>query len=137
MNHENVQQQISQFMDNELPKEQLHELFIHLAECVDCREFFAETKKIHDAVRTLADEPFPATMDRKFSILEVGDDRPINITKNTLISIPTAMLSVIALFLLGFSVLLTFQTAPGPETERQQQTFNDLQFFNGQVPLRN
>lgn len=137
MNHENIQQQISQFMDNELPKEQHREMFMHLAECEECREFFVESKKIHDAVHTLVDEPFPAEMDRKFSVLRLGNGDHPYAAQKMLVSIPSALLTVIAAFLIGFSLLFSFQTLSDPEPDRFQQTFNDHQFFNSQVPLRN
>ena len=137
MNHENIQQQISQFMDNELPKERQRELFIHLAECEECREFFVESKKIRDIVHALVDEPIPAEMDRKFSVLRLGNGDHPYVAQKMMVSIPSALLTVIAAFLIGFSLLFSFQTFSGSEPDRFQQTFNDHQFFNSQVPLRN
>lgn len=124
-------------MDNELPKEQHREMFMHLAECEECREFFAETKRIHDAVSTLADESFPADMDRKFSVLRLDNSEHPYVAQKMLVPIPSAILTVIAAFLIGFSLLFSFQTLSGPEPDRFQQSFNDHQFFNSQVPLRN
>ena len=137
MNHQNIQEQISQFMDNELPKEQHREMYMHLAECEECREFFAETMRIHDAVKTLAVESIPADMDRKFSVLHFTEGERPTPAQAMLVPIPSAFLTVIAVFLLGFSLLFTLRTVSGPEPDRFQQTFNDHQFFNSQVPLRN
>jgi hypothetical protein len=137
MSHENIQEKISQFMDNELPKEQHREMYMHLSECEECREYFAGTMRIHDAVKTLTNESFPADMDRKFSVLRLGNADHPYVTQKMLVSIPSALLTVIAAFLIGFSLLFSFQTLSGPEPDRFQQTFNDHQFFNSQVPLRN
>lgn len=137
MSHETIQEMISQFMDNELRKEHHRGLFIHLAECGECREFFSEAMRIHDAVNTLTDESFPAGLDRKFSVLRVDNGEHPYVTQKMLVSIPSALLTVIAVFLIGLSLHFSFQTLSSLEPDKYQQTFNDHQFFNSQVPLRN
>ena len=107
MNHQNIQEQISQFMDNELPKEQHRELFLHLAECEPCREFFVVAKKIHDASKALTDEQFPAAMDRRFGVLSMGQTVSNNAPQMITFSMPSAILSGLLIIMMSLLLFLT------------------------------
>lgn len=107
MSHENIQEKISQFMDNELPKEQHREMYMHLAECEECREFLAQTKKIHDASKELTPEQFPASMDRRFEVLSMGPKISINAPQMITFSMPSAILSGVLIIMMSLLLFLT------------------------------
>ncbi len=114
MSHENIQEQISQFMDNELPKQQHRELFMHLAECEECREFFVEMKKIHDASNKLIDERFPLEMDRKFDVLTMASRTSPAIPHVITLSLPSAILSGMLIVMMSLLLFLSVTTKREP-----------------------
>ena len=46
MNCDKYQIMIQEYLDDELPKEKEYEMFLHLAECAECREFFKQVKSV-------------------------------------------------------------------------------------------
>ena len=107
MSHENIQQQISQFLDNELPKEQLRGLFAHLAVCDTCMDFFTHIKQIHDASIELTDEQFPISMDRRFEVLSMGKTVRNNAPQTITFSMPSAILSGVLIIMMSLLLFLT------------------------------
>lgn len=114
MNHENIQEQISQFMDNELPKEQHRELFMHLAECEECREFFADVKRIHDLSNKLIEETFPLEMDRKFDVLTMAGGTSPAIPHVITFSLPSAILSGMLIVMMSLLLFLSITSKEEP-----------------------
>ena len=133
MDHQSFQEQISQFMDNELPKEQQQALFRHLSECELCREFFSDTKTIHDTVKELAYDPVPHEMDRKFEVLGMKETASHFRNRTLTISIPTAVYSIGAVIMMTLFMYvvgniqeknLSDQFLQSVNISRQQQTIS-------------
>jgi hypothetical protein len=136
MSHESIQEMISQFTDDALPQEELPGLFRHLSECEECREFFVHTKKIHDGMKQLIPPVVPAELDKTFSILKIGvPDRPL-LERSFTLSVPSILLSVIAMSLFSIAVVLSFDPPPQSGPAREQQSFNEFQSPYSSAPLR-
>jgi hypothetical protein len=52
MDHINYQEQISQFIDNELPEKDSPAFFAHLSMCEKCREFLQEALRLRSQLQT-------------------------------------------------------------------------------------
>jgi len=64
MNHEQAQEQVSRFVDNDLPEKESAVFFAHLAECLQCREFFRAALQLRSGLKTDT-MPVPAGVDSK------------------------------------------------------------------------
>ncbi|MFA5834886.1 MAG: zf-HC2 domain-containing protein [Bacteroidota bacterium] len=128
MNCQEHQEQISQFLDNELPQDALQPMFQHLAACGACREFFFTAKSIHDTARQLEYTPVPELLDQKLGVLDMTS-RPL-LERRFIISIPTAMLSMIAVFLFGAAVLLSFDSLSSEQQTQQSQMISQFPLPN-------
>ena len=106
MEHNTAQEQISQFLDNELSTTMLQPLFYHLGECGVCRNFFLQTKKIHDDVKMLEHPAIPEEIDRKFELLEMKGLTHLPTTHQRTVSISTAVLSGIMAIMIGILSLI-------------------------------
>lgn len=51
MNCDKYQIMIQEYGDNELPKEKEYDMFLHLAECSECREFFKQIRAISSSLK--------------------------------------------------------------------------------------
>ncbi|HEX2983955.1 MAG TPA: zf-HC2 domain-containing protein, partial [Ignavibacteriales bacterium] len=51
MNCDKYQIMIQEYGDNELPKEKEYDMFLHLAECPECREFFKQIRTISASLK--------------------------------------------------------------------------------------
>ena len=86
MDHQSIQEQVSQFLDNELPTSMLQPMFQHLSECDVCRTFFVNSNTIHDTAQKIKEENAPEPLDRKFVAL--GMTKAISKFQNRSLTIP-------------------------------------------------
>lgn len=93
MNCQTSKEQISQLLDNELPKEFLQPLFRHLGECEECGKFFLQTKEIHDSAKTLEYITVPNEIDQKFAVLGMEQQQSVLSRKFT-VSVSSVIASV-------------------------------------------
>ena len=60
MDHIHYQEEISQFIDNELPENESPELFAHLSTCPECRGFFNESLQLKSRLTSISVPSIPA-----------------------------------------------------------------------------
>ena len=61
------QEQISQFLDRELPADATPGMFAHLSVCTRCREFMQATLSVRSALASEPDIPLPEELDERFA----------------------------------------------------------------------
>jgi anti-sigma factor RsiW len=61
MNHGQLKQWVSSFLDDEANDEQRREVLSHLESCVECRTLVSEAKMLRDDIRRMADVDLPPT----------------------------------------------------------------------------
>ena len=105
MEHNTAQEQISQFLDDELPKEELQPMFMHLGECDECRGFFVRSNSIRDTAKQMRYMPFPDQIDQKFSVLGMNNTQTSLLKRTFTISVPSAMLSVLLVFMISIVIV--------------------------------
>jgi hypothetical protein len=106
MNHDINKEQISQLLDNELAGGFVQPLFQHLAECEECRTFFLRANAIQEAAKGLKPVSVPGEIDRKFSVLAIGDQRSTILNRTITISIPSVIMSVGALIMMTLCIYI-------------------------------
>ena len=124
MDCQTSKEHISQLLDNELSPELLPPLFQHLGNCEECRNYFVQTKSVHDAVKKLEYVAVPSEMDDKFAVLEMGEKKVSWINRKFTISVSSMFYSI------GVAIIMTlFIYAVGIIQEKSliaqyQQTMN-------------
>jgi anti-sigma factor RsiW len=61
MNHGQLKQWVSSFIDGEANDEQRREVLSHLESCIECRTLVSEAKMLRDGIRHAADIDLPPT----------------------------------------------------------------------------
>lgn len=59
MNHGQLKQWVSSFIDDEANEEQRREVLSHLESCIECRTLVSEAKMLRDDIRRMADVDLP------------------------------------------------------------------------------
>lgn len=103
MSCEKFQMMIQEYNDNELPKEKEYDMFLHLAECAECREFFKQVKNISASLKSGAEE-VPDSVDK--SLLSAISSKEAKKTKRFEINIYRTFAYAAALAVLFLSYML-------------------------------
>ncbi len=126
MNCDNIKMMISDYLDNELPKEKEGFLFTHLATCSDCREEFKQQQLIQHEVKVNQKEVSEKFEERVFSTIS-HNYKVINtriLTQKSFIAIS----SIAAIFLLIASIFLYAQSTKFQK--RLQDASKQIDFQN-------
>jgi len=124
MNCRTSKEQISQFLDNELPKELLQPLFQHLGGCEECRNFFVQTKAVYDVVKKLEYADVPKEVDEKFSVLGMGGKKSSLMNRKFTVSVSTALYSIGAFIGLLLFIYISGTIQEKQIAEQYRQTVN-------------
>jgi len=100
MNHQSNKESISLLIDNELSPQQQRELFLHMAECDDCRTFFLHASVIRHAAGSMAAVSVPDELDRKFSALAMESKRSAIGSASVTVSLPSILYSLGAVIMM-------------------------------------
>ncbi|MFH0990946.1 MAG: zf-HC2 domain-containing protein [bacterium] len=137
MNHEQVQQLISGYIDNALSDRESAALFTHLGQCADCRRVLRTAGAVRSYLADVDLGTVPTSLDRRvFSSFQAARAvRPQTINanlfwfKNILMPVPVA--ASIAVLLIVGSLLLSPAIFSG---ERREETTNTEQAEQPEVP---
>ncbi|NUN69366.1 MAG: zf-HC2 domain-containing protein [Bacteroidetes bacterium] len=100
MKHRSTKEEISLLIDNELTLPQQRELFLHMAECDDCRTFFLHLSSIRSAAGRMAAGTVPEELDRAFSALAMGSQRGITRSATVTLSLRSVVYSIGAVIMM-------------------------------------
>ncbi|MFA6468930.1 MAG: zf-HC2 domain-containing protein [Bacteroidota bacterium] len=136
MNCITAKELVNEFLDNELSPELLQPLFAHLADCTECRKFLVQTKTVHDAAAAIRHIPAPAELDRKFNILGIQAEEVPAINRRIAVSIPSAILSGVLVFMISIVFFLALHTEGSQSTaQRLDSPMINAPQFSSPFPL--
>ena len=106
MDCQTSKEHISQFLDDELSRELLPSLFQHLGDCEECRNFFVQTKLVHDTVKKMKYAAVPEDLDEKFAVLGMEEKKEPLMARKFTLSLPSAILSGFLVFIISIIFIL-------------------------------
>lgn len=134
MNHEQVLERSSQFLDGELPTSEQAEMFRHLSECGDCRTMFERMLRVSRAAQRMLPVSVPPALDQKFAALTPVIGSPRFLERR--VSVPAMLLSFIAVMILSVSILVTAADRRSETTAAENPSVQTFPMVIGNSTIR-
>ena len=104
---------MNRYFDNDLPDSEAEKLFSLLSASQESRMLFAGMKAVYESLLQpppIESGSFPDGIDQKFALLNFGAARKPLMARRFTISVPSAMLSGLLLFMISFLLLFFINT---------------------------
>lgn len=107
MNTTDVELLMNRYFDNDLSDAEEGILFLHLGSSKESRTLFADLKVVHEALQHPAAVTYPASLEQKLGVLNVGQIIPSTMQKSITFSMPSAILSGLLIAMMSLLLFLT------------------------------
>ncbi len=130
-----IESLMNRYFDNDLTDAEEGILFLHLGSSQESRSVFAALKSVHGALQHPAGVTYPVSLDRKLGALNAGQNDPRPQKKSITLSVPSAILSGVLIFMMSILFFLTVAPKEDPmnNSRANEQAMMMLPYSSPQV----